>query len=227
MKKKVVTLSLVVALIATAAIGGTMAFFTDKTETAVNTFTVGDVEISLDEADVDVYGEEIKDADRVIENDYKLIPGHTYVKDPTVHVADGKEAAYVRMFVTFNKYTDLKTVFGDDFLPQDYVDGTWDASKWVPFGEPKVDGDNVTYEFRYFETVATVNAAGDATGAKDLEALFTRFVLPPTLTDEDIEALAGLQISVRAEAIQADGFDGNAEAAFDALTTQGADLGDE
>ena len=42
MKKKIVTLCLAAAL-AVTAIGGTLAYFTDKTETAINTFTVGDV----------------------------------------------------------------------------------------------------------------------------------------------------------------------------------------
>ena len=40
------TLSLVVALAATAVIGGTLAYFTD-TEEKTNTFTVGNVDITL------------------------------------------------------------------------------------------------------------------------------------------------------------------------------------
>lgn len=48
MKKKILTLSLVVALAATAIIGGTMAYFTDKDE-KTNTFTMGNVDIELEE----------------------------------------------------------------------------------------------------------------------------------------------------------------------------------
>ena len=49
MKKKIVSLCLVVALAATAVIGGTLAYFTD-TEEATNTITAGDVSIQLYES---------------------------------------------------------------------------------------------------------------------------------------------------------------------------------
>ena len=48
MKKKLLALVLVVALAATAVIGGTLAYFTD-TDEAVNTFTLGNVKIDLQE----------------------------------------------------------------------------------------------------------------------------------------------------------------------------------
>ena len=46
MKKKIIALCLVVALAATAIVGGTLAYFTD-TASAQNTFTVGNVKIQL------------------------------------------------------------------------------------------------------------------------------------------------------------------------------------
>lgn len=49
MKKKIVSLCLVVALAATAVIGGTLAYFTD-TQEATNTITTGDVSIQLYES---------------------------------------------------------------------------------------------------------------------------------------------------------------------------------
>ena len=55
MKKKVLSLCLVVALIATAAICGTMAYFTD-TDNATNTFTAGGVKIDLIEQQVNEAG---------------------------------------------------------------------------------------------------------------------------------------------------------------------------
>ena len=48
MKKKILTICLIVALAATAIIGGTLAYFTDKDE-ATNTFTMGNVKIDLQE----------------------------------------------------------------------------------------------------------------------------------------------------------------------------------
>lgn len=46
MKKKIIALCLIVALAATAVIGGTLAYFTD-TDEATNTFTAGGVKIAL------------------------------------------------------------------------------------------------------------------------------------------------------------------------------------
>lgn len=48
MKKKILTLCLVVALAATAVIGGTLAYFTD-TDTKTNVFTAGDIKIAIEE----------------------------------------------------------------------------------------------------------------------------------------------------------------------------------
>ena len=55
MKKKILALCLVVALAATAVIGGTLAYFTD-TDEATNTFTVGGVKIDLIEQERDGKG---------------------------------------------------------------------------------------------------------------------------------------------------------------------------
>ncbi len=85
---------LCVAAIVTASVFATLAYFTD-TQTVTNTFTVGNVSITMDEAKVTEYGEEIPGADRVTENSYKLIPGQTYVKDPTIHVARGSEKCWL------------------------------------------------------------------------------------------------------------------------------------
>jgi len=59
---------------------GTLAYLT-ATDTVTNTFTVGKVQITLDEAPVDANGE-TTDGDRVKKNNYHLLPGHEYDKDP-------------------------------------------------------------------------------------------------------------------------------------------------
>ncbi|MBR3755949.1 MAG: SipW-dependent-type signal peptide-containing protein [Firmicutes bacterium] len=90
MKKKVVTLSLVVALIATAAIGGTLAYFTDKTETEKNVFTVGNVEIELTEPDW---------VDSGSQDAPEVYPGEPLKKDPTV-TNKGANPCFVRVKIT-------------------------------------------------------------------------------------------------------------------------------
>ena len=51
MKKKITVIFLCVALVAIAIVGASLAYFTD-TKTATNTFTMGNVKITLDETDV-------------------------------------------------------------------------------------------------------------------------------------------------------------------------------
>ena len=95
-KTKALALALCAVLLVVSTVFVTMAFLTD-TDSVQNTFTFGQVGISLDEADVDANGEieagENRESTvgRVHANEYHLIPGHNYVKDPTIHVDDGSE----------------------------------------------------------------------------------------------------------------------------------------
>ena len=84
--KKALLLALCAVLLGVSTVFATMAYLTSTTKMVKNTFTVGKVVITLDEAKVDEYGVAENGADRVTENTYKLMPGHTYVKDPTIHV---------------------------------------------------------------------------------------------------------------------------------------------
>lgn len=96
MKKKTKALMLVLCavLLVTASVLGTMAYLT-STDQVVNTFTVGKVAITLDEAQVKEDGTPVADAARVKENAYHLLPGHGYTKDPTVHVQANSEDSFI------------------------------------------------------------------------------------------------------------------------------------
>ena len=109
MKKIVMGLVCALALV-TASVMGTMAYLT-STDEVVNTFTVGNVQIKLDEAKANPDGSLVANADRVKANTYKLLPGHTYAKDPMVTVLKGSESSYVKMTVTFTKAAELDAIF--------------------------------------------------------------------------------------------------------------------
>lgn len=96
MKKKTKALMLVLCavLLVTASVLGTMAYLT-STDQVVNTFTVGKVAITLDETKVDPDGTAVTPAERVKGNAYHLLPGHTYTKDPTVHVQANSEDSFI------------------------------------------------------------------------------------------------------------------------------------
>lgn len=97
MKKKTVALVLAMVLVVALAVGGTIAYLTDKTQTIENTFTVGNVNIELKETfntDADKDG-------KLDSWTAQLIPGKSYVKDPTVSVKDGSEDCW--LFVKFDE----------------------------------------------------------------------------------------------------------------------------
>ncbi len=209
--KKSLLIVLCVALLVSVTIVGTLAYLTDR-DTVTNTFTVGDVQIRLDEAKVDTNGEAVDPEERVTANTYHLIPGKTYDKDPTMTVEKGSEAAYVRMRVTINKLAALDAIFAPEGadLTEIFL-GT--NQNWVYYGETEAN-DAITYEFRYKEIVAKSDAD------QELPALFTQIRMPGFITGEQLATLYAnekLTITVVGDAIQAETFDNvdEAWAAFD------------
>ena len=92
MKKKLTAVALVVCMLAIMLVGASLAYFTDKTETKNNTFTVGNVKIKLDEPNWN-------------ENQNgKFVPGSNFAKDPTITVDENSEDCYVFMKLTVNEF---------------------------------------------------------------------------------------------------------------------------
>lgn len=205
--KKILLCCLCVVAIVTASVLGTLAYLTD-TSTAVNTFTVGKVDITVDEEKVNPDGTPTEEEDeRVQENKYHMIPGRTYVKDPTMTVKAGSEESYVRMLVTITCYDALQEIYDGGFLPQNFVED-WDNEIWISTKvvDESEDGTSATYEFRYHKTV-TPGAEEDLV----LEPLFKTFTVPNTFNATDLEAIQDLTITVVGHAIQTAGFADNAE----------------
>lgn len=223
MKKKLLIMSVAMVLVCAFAVGMTIAYLT-STDEVVNTFTVGNVQIELDEAKVDVYGNLVVDSEtgspvpRVKDNSYKLIPGHTYNKDPMVTVLSGSEESFIKMTVTFSNSAELDAIFdptGADLLK---IFNGYDSANWTYKGNTENTTANTrTYEFWYKEVVPAV-AATDADVA--LDALFDSITVPHTITNDQLATIQGMTITVNAYAIQADGFGGNADAAWKAYNAQ-------
>lgn len=210
--KKTLMICLCVVAVLTTAVVGTLAWLIDA-DSAVNTFTVGQVDITVDEAKVNADGTTVTGADRVKENAYHLIPGQTYTKDPTMTVDADSEEAYVRMLLTLNSKAELDAVFAPGTALTTIFNG-YDASNWI-FETKVVDtaANTVTYEFRYKETV---NPNGTDVV---LDALFDSFTIPGTLDGADLKAIEDLEITVTGHAIQATGF-ATADAAWAAFDAQ-------
>lgn len=213
-RKKALLLLFSAVMLVTASVLGTMAYLTSQDE-VVNTFTVGEVGIRLDEAKTDVYGKIVEGVDRVKENTYKLLPGHEYSKDPMVTVLDGSENSYIKMTVAITKSTELDEIFGADGADLMTIFQGYDGNTWLYKGNTEDSSANTrTYEFWYKELVAA------ADGNVELDALFDSIKVPGEITNKQLATIEGMTITVNAYAIQADGFE-NADAAWEAFSTDG------
>ena len=137
MKKKIIAVCLIVAMAAIAVVGGTLAWFTDDEE-ATNTFTVGNVDITLTEPNWTSTGSQ--DAPEVY-------PGEPLAKDPTV-TNDGANPCFVRIKVTG---LDCLAPAGNITYRTDYVPGKL-GDHWVLH----TDG------YFYYDQVLAVDATTDA-----------------------------------------------------------------
>lgn len=181
-KKKVFVTVLCAVALVVASVLGTMAYLTSQ-DAVKNTFTVGKVAITLDEAKVTDAGDPVVGADRVKTNTYKLIPGHEYTKDPTVHVTAGSEDSWL-----FVKVVDeIAGIEADTTVAAQMAANGWTA----------VEGETNVYAYK-----ATV------TSGQDIK-VFENFTIKG---DAAVADYAGKTITIEAYAIQADGFTTAADA---------------
>lgn len=207
--KKTLTVIIALVLVVVMSVAGTVAYLTSS-DTVTNTFTVGNVQIKLDEAKANPDGTLVEGAARVDANSYKLIPGHTYNKDPMVTVLKGSESSYIKMTVTFSKAAELDAIFAPNGADMTSIFNGYDSTNWICKGNTEdITANTRTYEFWYKETVAALDA--DVA----LDALFDSITVPGTVTKEQLATIEGMTITVNAYAIQADGF-ADADAAWKA-----------
>ena len=212
-KSKVLITVFCAVLLVSVSVLGTLAYLTSQDE-VVNTFTVGKVNITMDEADVNEDGTEIVGADRVKENNYHLIPGRTYTKDPTLTVKAKSEDSYVRMLLTIDHASEFDTIYSPNKADLTTIFNGYDANNWVCEGVTRnSDKNTVTYEFRYKEIVRKSDTD------TILDALFDSITVPSTFDRADMASIANLKITVIGHAIQATGF-ADADDAWTAFNEQ-------
>lgn len=183
LRKAIMTLCAALLLVS-LSVGITVAYLTD-TQAVTNTFTVGKVGITLDEADVyeegdagvtaDKIGTAIPGADRVATNKYNLIPGHVYDKDPTITVNADSQDCYVMAKVTVNVAPDRDL---GNLIPNDGDTGliayggivtggvfstTFETVDWDEYGGEADSDDDLVYENDQYKLIQLAgNGAGEA-----------------------------------------------------------------
>lgn len=218
MKKQILAVSAVLGIAALVLSAGTLAYFTDRTEAKTNTFTVGKVNIELNEAEEANWGLNDDGTPKTV-----LMPGQTYAKTPVITVEQDSQDAYIFATITLDHAGDFITavrnlrnnpeeaaaVIGEGvdtsdvealfmaLLPK-FVGG-FNTNNWE-IVNAKMEDDAVTF------------IVADKTGphsAGESVTLFESIKLPEELTENTFKNtnFDGATITVMAGAIQAEGFD--------------------
>lgn len=185
MKKRILTVALVVALLATC-FGGTLAYLKDS-EAQTNTFTTGNVLISLDEAVVEKNAEGnlvAKGEERTEdEQSYHLFPAMTVTKDPTITVDTASENAWIAAKITFAGYNAYALLSGGEMFDTDTED------------VEVVQNGNVVYVY-----AKAIQAAGTEL------VLFDTLTVPTDWDNTEMALINNMTITVEAYGVQANGF---------------------
>ena len=217
--RKALVMVCTMALVACLSVAATIAYFTDS-DSVTNTFTVGNVAITMDEKNTDgkdAAGVANDDLVRDTANKYHLVPGVTYEKDPTIHVAENSEDCW--LFVKVENgiaAIEAQAEYKDknDAIAQGTI-----AEQMAAFGWTAVAGTENIYAYE-----KTVGKAVDV-------PVFKAFKIDGEKTvnvedgktkpegKEDIADYANQTVNVTAYAIQAAGFENSADA-WTALKTQ-------
>ena len=187
MKKNKKLFVLAALFLAVFAVGGTLAYLTDTSETKTNTFTFGHVDITLTEPTWDSTG-----ATAAAE----MVPGQTVDKDPTVKVETNSKNAYVFVKVTIPLGT-----AGGVANTELFTVGTL-GSGWVDVSS-SISGLNAgEHVYAYGSTTAMTSVAKNTT----LPAVFTQITANASLTGAELSSPNNTaDVVVNAYAIQAEG----------------------
>ena len=203
--KKTLTIVMAMVLVAAVAITGTLAYMSAQAAPVTNTFKFGSMTIELDESKVNENGQIItgEGAMRVKENTYKVAPGATVAKDPTVHVVKGSEKCYVYVSVQNNMLINDKEVAS-------YTPNTG----WTKIGENTAKH---TVVYKYAQAVDASSAT------QDLTPVFSQVTFDGNdITLGNVEQLNNKTIVINAYAHQSENIENVTVADNAALTHFGA-----
>ena len=179
MKKatKTLLLMLCAVVLVVSSILGTVAYLTSEAEVK-NTFTVGNVAITLQERDLNETTGKLNSQNLVDDGfaEIKFVPGRVIEKQPVITVAEGSENCY--LFVKVENGGTQQMLENGSFTR---------STDWTDLGD----------NWYQYDKVAK---------AKDSIQVFDNFTCNKELGSSAVAALTGGCINVTAYAIQAEGF---------------------
>lgn len=194
--KKLLTGAISLALVAVVSVGATLAYFTDKTETAQNVFSAGKVSLSLidkSEPEEGQVGGTPYEKDGIAGIQYdNIMPGDVLSKIVGLNTAADSQDAYVAIRVTVNDVVapNANTVLPEEITAQisDIIASQVDGDLWA---SKDLGNGDVVY---YFKTVVPADT-------KNL-ILFSAIPLPGSEWNNEYAELS-FDVDVQAAAIQA------------------------
>lgn len=182
---KTVAILLALVLAIGCAVGGTLAWLISKTESVVNTFTYGDINIDLYEHGYNASENNLEKSKVKSVDNYKIIPSVDLPKDPTVEVKANSEACWLFVKVEEENWNEKVTY---------EIANGWNALT----GQTDV----------YYREVGAVTEDTSFNVLKDNEV-----TVSDTLTKEDIKGITtNPTLTFTAYAVQKDGITTAADA---------------
>jgi len=211
-KKKTILAAVVLLLV--FVVGGAIAYFTD-TDTKTNTFTIGNVDITLTEpawtelnSTTDANDNDIPDAAE------DMMPGETVAKDPTINNVSTKNPAYVFMKVEIpcSKTVTTTGATSTTLNPTELFTYTTNT-EWTELSSAAVactDSGTATHVYYYGTSgsLTPLAKAANASTPTSTPALFTQVTLLGTLIPDQIpETPANKDVIVTGYGIQTEGLE--------------------
>lgn len=165
--KKALAMLLSLVLVIGCVVGGTLAWLVDSSETVTNTFSVGDINITLSET---------------TGTSYKILPGGTSAKDPTLKIQQGSEKCWVYVLV------DNTVVLNGEVVATPNID----KSDWSVV---ETNGTKTLYRYK---------AVVDASSVEQPLPVFTTVAYADTITKDNIDTLKDTKIVITGYAHQSE-----------------------
>lgn len=223
MKKKILSLCLVLCLAATAIVGGTLAYFTDS-EKATNTMVIGNVQINIDEWQYDTADQKWEN---FVNKEFVLYPieneqgSAIYNKSVrTYNTSSSKDDVYMRSIILIEKNDNLIANYVNEggendcfpglhfnFSTNDKHTASYDGRTHHGVKQAGALADTVTFDGNEYWVVWFEEKNGEAIAWNEAMASLSGIYMDKGIKQEDLVGWGddGVQVVAFSQAIQSEG----------------------